>query len=113
MVKTLDQISERVLRKLGRLPLGQVMDADQAQQVKDAYAELYAELLNDGIMEWVETDDIPDYAVSSIISMLLANLADDFGVPNQWASNYEYFRIKLASQIASPYVYQPTPFEEL
>lgn len=113
MAKTINEIASSVLRKLGRLPSGQVAPADQIAIVKDAYDGVYEELLNNSNVSWAKTDDIPDFATKYIKLLLLSDVADDFGVPNQWLSLMDYAKLSIAQQIASPYVPQPTQFEDI
>lgn len=44
MAKTKDQIITRVARKLGKLAVGQVLEADIESQISDTYDEVYGEL---------------------------------------------------------------------
>lgn len=111
MAKTLLEISTEVLQEIGRLPDGQVAPASQTDKIADAYTGLYEELLNNSIVDWSSTDDIPEYATNPIIIMLASRVAGRFGVPNQWLQREGLMRATLAQQIASPYVPQPTQFE--
>lgn len=113
MAKTILEISNKVLSRLGRLPDGQVAPQSQVQVVEDAYDGLYEELLNDSLVNWASTDDIPDFASNSIQTLLLGMVADEFGVPNQWIQLTDIARSKLSQQLALPYVSQPTTFENI
>ncbi len=112
MAQTIAEISESVLKKLGRLPDGQVAPASQTKQVKDAYTGLYDELLNDGLVSWDSTADIPDFAVYPITILLLGMVSDNFGVPDRWSAARDLMRFKLSQQISSPYVPEPTEYED-
>lgn len=111
MSKTIDQISTSVLKKLGRLPDGQVAPASQLKTVEEEYNELYDELLNDSLVNWAANDDIPEFASGPIKILLLGRVAADFGVPDIWSPREEQQRKKLSSQITSEYVSQTTTFE--
>lgn len=113
MAKTIKEISTSVLQKLGRLPSGQVAPADQIKIVSDAYGGMYEGLLNDSLVNWSATDDIPEFAVFYIKTLLLGMVADDFGVPNQWLALTDTVRLRLAGQIAIPYVPQVIQFEDI
>lgn len=113
MSKTIGDITKRVLQKIGRLPDGQVAPASQTKVVEAAYDGLYQELWNDSLVTWAAIDDIPEFAVNPIIIILSGRVADDFGVPNQWAQREFGIMATLARQLASPYVPQPTQFEDL
>lgn len=111
MAKTIEEIAEKVLREIGRLPAGQVATASQVDTVKDAYSGLYEELLNNSLVDWSSIDDIPEYATYSVISMLAGRVSGEFGVPDIWSQNEIAFKRNLSQQLASPYVPQPTQFE--
>jgi len=112
MSKTIEEAATKVLSKLGRLPAGQVATSAQIKSVTDEYDGLYDELLNDSLVDWAKDDDLPDYAFNPVVILLLGRTADDFGVPDQWSAREDQQRLKLGSQISSPYVYQPTEFED-
>ena len=112
MSKTLAEVTDKVLKKLGRLPAGQVAKAYQKDAVEQEYDGLYDELLNDGIVNWAKADDIPDFAFYPIIILLCGRTADDFGVPDKWSARETQQRKKISAQISSPYVSATTPFED-
>ena len=113
MSDTIKEIGVKVLEEIGRLPDGQVAPAGQLKRVETAYTGLYQELLNDSLVNWSATDDIPDFAVDSIVFMLAGRVATRFGVPNEWRKFEDGARMSLAGQIASPYVPQTTQFEDI
>jgi len=112
MAKTIAEIANDVLKKLGRLPDGQVAPASQTKIVKDAYTGLYDELLNDSLVNWGSSDSIPSFAVYPVTMLLLSMTADDFGVPNSWLQLRSSLRFMLSQQILSPYEAQTTEFED-
>jgi len=112
MSKTLAEVAEKVLKKLGRLADGQVAPASQKKSVTDEYDGLYDELLNDGLVNWAKADSIPDFAYNPICILLLGRVADDFGVPDKWSARETQQRKKISAQISSPYVSATTPFED-
>jgi len=111
MAKTITEVATDVLRKLGRLPDGQVAVANQIAQIEYSYDGLYEELANDSLVNWASTADIPNFAVHPITMLLLGRVADNFGVPNQWIGFYNDAREILSKQLSEPYVHQPTQFE--
>lgn len=113
MAKTLKEVATMVLTEIGRLPDGQVAPASQIKKVTDKYSGLYEELLNDSFVNWAEGDDIPEFGVNAIVILLSSRVAFSFGVPNVWVQFEEVMRKKLSSQVASPYVPQPTQFENI
>jgi len=112
MARTKTEIATRVLKKLGRLPDGQVATASQKKTVTDEYDDLYQELLEDENVSWSEDDDIPNNVARFIIVILLGRVAEDFGVPDRWSLLEDFMRKKIAAQLASPYTYQPTQFND-
>lgn len=113
MPKTITEIAVDVLEEIGRLPDGQVAPASQTQKVKLSYSGLYEELLNNSLVNWAAVDDIPDFASNSITILLSSRVCGRFGVPNQWLQLEEREKRNLSQQIASPYVSQPTQFEDI
>jgi hypothetical protein len=114
MAKTIKEVATKVLKKLGRLPGGQVAPADQLKIVTDEYEELFEDLFENSNVNWSSDDDIPEGAAGYIKNLLLGRTADDFGVQNKW-ENPEYIKIQkkgLAMFLASPYVSQPTPYSD-
>jgi len=102
MAKTVTQIAIKVLQKLGRLPDGQVAPASQVEIVKDAYSGLYAELFNRALVDWGEADDLPEYAVQHVATILCSRIADQFGVdPTIYLAQMELSFAKLAEQLAN------------
>jgi len=114
MAKTLTEIATSVLQNIGRLPDGQSAPGSQLNIIKDSYAGLYNELLNDSLVSWAETDDIPDFATDTIIQFLSGRVSRIFGVQNEWTVAWEQrraLRMKLGKQISNPYVSNVTQFE--
>jgi hypothetical protein len=113
MSKTISEITTKVLSTIGRLPAGQSATAGQITIVGDAYDGLYQELLILNIVDWSATDDIPDHASFSIITMLAGRVADQFGVPNGWLQFETRMKQRLSAQITSAYIPQTTRFEDI
>jgi len=112
MPKTLLEVATKVLQKLGRLPADQVASGSLLDSIESEYDGLYEELFNDSLVNWAKDEDLPDFAFSPIQILLLGRVADDFGVPDKWSPREEQQRKKLSAQITSPYVSQPTTFED-
>lgn len=112
MPMTITQIAKEVLQEIGRLPDGQVAPASQVKTVERAYDSLYEELLNNSLVNWAALDDIPDFAANHIIIILAGRVSGRFGVPDQWTQREGNMMNLLAQQLASPYIPQPTQFED-
>jgi hypothetical protein len=113
MARTQNEIAVRVLKKLGRLPDGQVAPASHTKIVKNEYTDLYQELLDDGIVNWSASDNIPNNVARYITVILLGRCSDDFGVPDKWTILEPFMKKKIAAMVASPYTPQPTKYDEL
>lgn len=112
MAFTIGEIAKEVLQEIGRLPDGQVAPSSQTKTVERAYEMLYDELLNNSLVNWAAIDDIPNFAADNIINILAGRVSGRFGVPDQWTPQEEARMNSLAQQLASPYVPQPTQFED-
>lgn len=111
MAKTIAEIAQDVLQKLGRLPEGQTATSAQRKKVTDAYEGLYDELNKDSLVNWSSADNIPEFAVYPVKTMLTGMVADDFGVPDVWSARKKQMRGMLSRSLKSPYASQPTQFE--
>jgi len=116
MSRTTKELSEKVLRKLGRLPAHQTMTASQEKHVTDEYDDLYQELLDNSIVNWASSDDIPSNVYNPIYNILRERLKADFGVPGMGTSELELYerrmRLKISKVITNPYISQTTQFED-
>ena len=71
MAKTKAQLRNRALEMLGEIAIGQTPAADIANDMEDAYDQVYARLERRGLVTWSSTDSIPDEFVEDI-SVLMA-----------------------------------------
>lgn len=115
MARTILELVDSVLSKHGRKPSGQTADPSNVKTVEDEYDELYQELLDNGLVNWAVRDNIPLNASGIIKKFLLGRTADNFGKIDKWTASEEQVRqlnLQLSRLLASPYVEQPTPFED-
>lgn len=80
MAKTIAECRNRALVKLGKLPLGQTPDGASADDMEDAYTQVYARLARRGVVSWSPTDSIPDEFVEDIVSLMAFERAE--GIPD-------------------------------
>jgi hypothetical protein len=113
MAKTILEIATSVLQRNGRLAAGNVPKQYHIKIIEDSYEGLHEELLNDSQINWSSSDDIPDFASDSIITLLLGRTARAFGVNNEWIVLDPAMRRKLSKQIAPPYEGRPTQFSNI
>ena len=110
MAKTKLEIAVKVLRKLGRLPDGQVAPASQTAIVEDSYDGLYSELEGRALVSWSATDDIPDFAAHYIVILLCGRVADDFGVDGSfYISQLDFAEFRLAELLSNIREDETTP----
>ncbi|MEW8418212.1 MAG: hypothetical protein AB2669_21360 [Candidatus Thiodiazotropha endolucinida] len=82
---TVNELRNKVLRKLKVLPKGQAAEAEDASIVKDAYLELYEQLTLEGIISYPDSSDIPTEVVIPLVVIVAANLVDEFELPSREA----------------------------
>lgn len=71
----------RVAQKLGVLPVGGTLSADDQEVIRESYAGLVEELLDHGIAWWNSDEDIPDKYAEPVIGMTAASVVDEFTIP--------------------------------
>lgn len=114
MAKTLKEVAKRVLQDLGRLPNGQVATAAQENIILDAYNGVYESLLNDEIVNWASDDDVPDFAVRAVVTLLKGQVAEAFGNnPNPFLAQEQSMRQILSRQIVNNYAPETTEFKNI
>lgn len=72
------QVRNKALKKLKALEEGEAPTNEVIADVEAAYDELYAFLATKNAVTWDSDEDIPDEAVRPIVSILSAEMADDF-----------------------------------
>lgn len=92
MAKTRAQIRDRVLRKLGKLSIGQTAEAEIADDIEDAYDQVYASLEADGLVTWLSSS-VPDEFVEDVVNLVAMERSES--IPND-----RYQRIALAATSA-------------
>ncbi len=71
----------RVAQKLGVLPVGQTLSADDAEVIRESYVGLMEELLEHGLAWWNTDEDIPDKYAEPMIGLAAAAVVDEFTIP--------------------------------
>ncbi|MEW7987901.1 MAG: hypothetical protein AB2799_19110 [Candidatus Thiodiazotropha sp.] len=84
-MSTVNELRNKVLRKLKVLPKGQAAEAEDASIVEDAYLEKYEELTLKGTINYADSTDIPTEVVLSLVVVVAAELLDEFQLPSREA----------------------------
>ena len=71
----------RVAQKLGVLPVGGTLSAEDADVIEKAYESLVHELGEHGLSWWNPDEDVPDPYSDPLIGMVAANMVDEFTIP--------------------------------
>jgi len=92
MARTKTEIRNRVLRKLGKLALGQTAEAELADDIEEAYDQVYDTLESEGLVSWA-SDSVPNQFVEHVVSLVAIERAE--GLPTE-----RYQRIAVGASIA-------------
>jgi len=93
MAKTIAEVRNRALVMLGKLPLGQTPTSTVANDMEDAYTQVYAKLSRKGMVTWGPSDSIPDEFIEDVTSLMAFERAE--GIPGE-----RYARISEAASRA-------------
>lgn len=89
------EIRDRAANDLGLLVVGGTLQAQHAARISQGYAEVYANLLKDGLAIWAFANDVPDTHAPYVIALVAENCLNTYSV-----SNDRYTRIKNAASVA-------------
>ena len=107
-MSTKADLAKIVLKKLKALDPEETPEAADSQDVQDAYDRFYQELLNDNLVMWAATANIPTWAENPVSDILAWRLRSDFESPLQNAQemqlNHESGWHSLRRQLAPDYV---------
>lgn len=104
---TIEQLAIKVLSKMGVGNRG-TPEPEDLENVSDAYLAVYYTLLDDALVTWAETDEIPIRLSLPVISLVMAELADVYQFPEPPIGWLQYKRNatnQIRRQLASG---QPT-----
>ena len=87
------QIRTKALEKLKVFSPGVELPVSDSNIVDEAYDNLYATLLEEGAVWWGSGDDVPAEAVLPIVSILAAEVADNF-LGNAQEGRYQRLQIE-------------------
>lgn len=76
---TLIDLYRKTLEKLQVAAAGESAAPEDTQLVADKYVSLFQMLLTLDLVSWGQTEDVPDYAVIPLVSMLAFVCATEFG----------------------------------
>lgn len=88
MSKTIAELRNRALQKLGRLGRSQTATGALADDMNDAYNEVYAELKNKGLVAWAEAGPVPNEYVPHVVNLMCI-------LRSEGISNERYQRLAL------------------
>ncbi len=77
---TIHELRDKSLKKLRVLEEGETPTNEVIADVEAAYEEIHAYLSTQSAIGWDSDEDIPDEAVRPMVTVLAAEMADDFGV---------------------------------
>lgn len=80
---TLNELYVKALQRLQVLSVGMGPSAEDRQVLVDKYEALYEMLVTKGLVAWGIADELPDYAVIPVTSMLAYVAAREFECPPQ------------------------------
>ena len=75
------QIRNKALKRVRALEPGDTPSSDDITDVEEAYDELYKFLVSKKAVTWDSDEDIPEEATYHVVTMLAANIADEYAVP--------------------------------
>ncbi len=78
---TRDQIANRVLQSLGKLPVGQTPTSAMQNDILNAISSVEGRLRQDGLASWLPTEDIPDRFIDPFVALVASERGE--GVPAQ------------------------------
>jgi hypothetical protein len=115
---TLTDLYRKALERLEVVSAGESADPDDTTLIADKYAALYAMLLTMRLVAWAADDEVPDYAVMPLTSMLAFAAATEFGEDQNrfadgvlGASPPSLAEQQLRRQLAKNYVSNPATSE--
>lgn len=77
----LEDFQRRVAQRLGVLPVGGALSADDADVIQAAYSNLLNELGEHDLAWWNADEAVPDQYADCLIGMTAAMVVDDFTIP--------------------------------
>ena len=92
---TAAQIRDKAGFKLGLKALGQALENSVSSDLDDAYTEVYARLLKEGLASWASAAEVPDELVSPVVDLVSFARVDEYGV-----STERYQRLQIAASQA-------------
>lgn len=105
-------LAKVILKKLKAIDPEETPDEADSQDVQDAYDRLYQELLNDNLVSWTSTANIPVWAENPVADILAWRLQPDFSSPMQNVQQMEINHTagwrSLRRQLAPDYVTDST-----
>lgn len=96
-------LKRKVLEKLQVVAAGEPVNASDGAIVQDKYEDLHEILLQDDLVEWVVSEDIPEAYGTAVVALLAAECVDEFHAPDS---------LKVKILLEGKYNATPTSFAE-
>ena len=79
---TATQIRNKALLKMGIHATGQTVESEVADDLDNAYEEVYAALAAKNLVTWDLDEEVPDEYVQPVVALVAFSRADEYGIPN-------------------------------
>lgn len=79
---TAAEIRNKAAKKLGVLATGQTLESEIADDLDEAYDEVYAALDAKNLVTWDYDEEIPDEYIGPVVALVAFARADEYGIPN-------------------------------
>ncbi len=112
---TIEEFAVKVLMKMRVHDSGSQVDPVDLQNVSDAYDAVYQTLLDEGLVTWAATDDIPIRFSLPLIDLVAGQIKPFYGGQLNTAELLPIIEQPAAKtlrrQLTAPYVPEPTEAE--
>lgn len=113
MALALADFRKRVGHDIGLLGEGIPFSAADDQLMADLYTDVYWEMDVENLLDWGDTDDIPNEYVGSMVDLVGARAAPKFRLPPKegtpWDAAFEQAKLRLRRMVAVRYTPTVTP----
>ena len=81
MSLTLTSLPQRVLQRLNVIEIGGTVETAHTALINQAYAEVYNGLVDESLIEWGESEAIPNGRALAIVAIVANSVRHEFTVP--------------------------------
>ena len=106
MAKTVAEIKQRALQKLGKLAFGATAESALDDDIQNAYDQVYDRLEGDGLVAWSKTGSVPDKFVQQVVAIVAFERSDSLPADkyNRLAMEASMAPTKIAKHLKGPWV---------